>query len=303
MADLHQLAVTRDPANGWRHWEELARRHCALPADQRLDMTLPRSKLAEGIAACRQIGDAATTIWGDLGVGSIHVTPLPDARRYATLKAQLATLGAQPCYEFGPPPQPPYPTLTPRKHQTPGDCIAALKQVVGDRYLIHHPDQLAVYGQDASIAEAEALPYAVALPASTAEVAALMQIAAAHDLPVVTRGAGSGLAGGAVPTPGCLVIGLNRMEQITIDRGQQVAHVGAGVITAELQRAAERVGLFYPPRSEQSGGLDHRRQYRLQRRWAAVSEIWSNCRLRIGINDGTGRRLHRPLRRWPGRSG
>lgn len=75
-------------------------------------MTLPRSKLAEGIAACRQIGDAATTIWGDLGVGSIHVTPLPDARRYATLKAQLATLGAQPCYEFGPPPQPPYPTLT-----------------------------------------------------------------------------------------------------------------------------------------------------------------------------------------------
>ena len=247
MADRRQLTVTRDPANGWQHWEELARRHCALPADQRLDGTLPRSKLAEGIAACRQIGDAATIIWGDLGVGSVHVAPLPDTRRYATLKAQLATLGAQPCYEFGPPPQPAYPTLTPRKHQTHGDCIAALKQVVGDRYLIRHPDQLAVYGQDASNAEAEALPYAVALPASTAEVAALMQIAAAHDLPVVSRGAGSGLAGGAVPTPGCLVIGLNRMEQITIDRGQQVAHVGAGVITAELQRAAERVGLFYPP--------------------------------------------------------
>jgi glycolate oxidase subunit GlcD len=74
-----------------------------------------------------------------------------------------------------------------------------------------------------------------------------MRVAAEHGLPVVSRGAGTGLAGGATPSPGTLLIGLNRMDQIIIDRAQMVAHVGAGATTADVQRAAEAVGLFYPP--------------------------------------------------------
>ncbi|MEI7769407.1 MAG: FAD-linked oxidase C-terminal domain-containing protein, partial [Chloroflexales bacterium] len=88
---------------------------------------------------------------------------------------------------------------------------------------------------------------AVALPASTAELVALMRIAAAHGAPVVSRGAGTGLAGGSTPSPGALLIALNRMDQISIDRAQMVARVGAGAVTAEVQRAAEALGLFYPP--------------------------------------------------------
>ncbi len=244
-AARYHLSITANPLTAWQHWEALAHQHAALPPSQRLDLTLPRRALPAFVAACR----AATTapIWGDAGVGSLHVGPLPDQTLVASLKAQAAALGGQPCFEFGPPPTPAFPALAQPSRVTAGDAIAELQAVVGNRYLIHHPDQLAVYGQDASIAQPDGLPLAVALPATTAEAAALMRIAAAHGLPVVTRGAGSGLAGGAVPTAGSLVIGLNRMEQITIDRDQQIAHVGAGVVTADLQRAAERLGLFYPP--------------------------------------------------------
>ncbi|WP_322510973.1 FAD-binding oxidoreductase [Chloroflexus sp.] len=244
-AARYRLSLTAAPSAGWQHWEGLAQQHAALPPDQRLDLTLPRRALPAFVAACRAATEAP--IWGDAGVGSLHVGPLPDRRLVASLKAQAAALGGQPCFEFGPPPTPAFPALAPPSSVTAGNPLAELQAVTGSRYLIHHPDQLAVYGQDASIAQPSGLPLAVALPASTAEVAALMRIAAAHRLPVVTRGAGSGLAGGAVPTAGSLVIGLNRMEQITIDRDQQLAHVGAGVVTAELQRAAERHGLFYPP--------------------------------------------------------
>ncbi len=247
MAAHYRLTVTSDPVDGWRHWEQLAQQHCALAPEQRLDVTLPRRALTDFLTFCQRLISSDVVIWGDVGVGSLHLAPLPDPKSYARLKAQTAAAGGQPCSEFGPPPQPAYPALTTPGRTTASNLIADLRQVVGTRYLLTHPDHLAVYCQDASNAQAEALPYAVALPATTAEVAALMQIAAAHRLPVVSRGAGSGLAGGAVPTPGSLVIGLNRLEQLTIDREQRIAQVGAGVITAELQRAAERIGLFYPP--------------------------------------------------------
>lgn len=247
MAAHYDLIVTSNPADGWRHWEQLAQRHCALAPEQRLDVTLPRRALTDFLTFCQRLVGADTVIWGDVGVGCLHLSPLADSKTYARLKAQAVAVGGQPCSEFGPPPQPVYPALATVGRATANELIADLRRVVGSRYLLTHPDHLAVYCQDASNAQAEALPYAVALPANTAEVAALMQIAAAHRLPVVSRGAGSGLAGGAVPTPGSLVIGLNRLEHLTIDREQRIAHVGAGVITAELQRAAERVGLFYPP--------------------------------------------------------
>ncbi len=247
MAAHYRLTVTSDPVDGWRHWEQLAQQHCALAPEQRLDVTLPRRALTDFLTFCQRLISSDVVIWGDVGVGSLHLAPLPDPKSYARLKAQAAAAGGQPCSELGPPPQPAYPALTTPGRTTASNLIADLRQVVGTRYLLTHPDHLAVYCQDASNAQAEALPYAVALPATTAEVAALMQIAAAHRLPVVSRGAGSGLAGGAVPTPGSLVIGLNRLEQLTIDREQRIAQVGAGVITAELQRAAERIGLFYPP--------------------------------------------------------
>ncbi|MBP7589510.1 MAG: FAD-binding protein [Thermoanaerobaculia bacterium] len=92
------------------------------------------------------------------------------------------------------------------------------------------------------------LPEAVALPASTAEVQRILRFAHEHRIPLTPRGAGTGLSGGALPVQGGIVLSLERMNRIReIDRRNLVAVAEAGVVTAELQRAVEAVGLFYPP--------------------------------------------------------
>jgi glycolate oxidase len=92
------------------------------------------------------------------------------------------------------------------------------------------------------------LPDIVAFPDSTAQVAALMRLAGAYALPVVARGAGSGMTGGSLPVQGGLVLALSRLNRILeIDRDNQVAIVEPGVITGEFQQEVQKVGLFYPP--------------------------------------------------------
>jgi len=92
------------------------------------------------------------------------------------------------------------------------------------------------------------LPGAVALPASTDEVAALMRLAARHRVPVVPRGAGTGLSGGAAGIEGALTIALTRMNRILeIDRDNLCVITQPGVINADLKAAVAKEGLFYPP--------------------------------------------------------
>jgi glycolate oxidase len=75
-----------------------------------------------------------------------------------------------------------------------------------------------------------------------------MKLAYEHEIPVIARGMGSGLAAGTVPFGGGLVMPLNRMKRILeIDRENMTATVEAGVITIDLQNAVEALGLFYPP--------------------------------------------------------
>ena len=92
------------------------------------------------------------------------------------------------------------------------------------------------------------LPLAVALPSSTDEVAELMRIATAHRVPVVPRGAGSGLSGGSAGIEGALTIAMTRMDRILeIDRANLVAVIQPGVINADLKAAVAKDGLFYAP--------------------------------------------------------
>jgi len=92
------------------------------------------------------------------------------------------------------------------------------------------------------------LPLAVALPASTAEVAEIMRAATAHGVPVVPRGAGSGLSGGSAGIDGALTVALTRMNAILeIDRDNLAAVVQPGVVNAELKAAVAKEGLFYAP--------------------------------------------------------
>ncbi len=92
------------------------------------------------------------------------------------------------------------------------------------------------------------LPAAVALPTTTAEVAELVRIAGELRVPIVPRGAGSGLSGGAAGIEGGLTIAFTAMDAILeIDRENLVAVVQPGVINARLKAAVAEHGLFYPP--------------------------------------------------------
>ena len=89
---------------------------------------------------------------------------------------------------------------------------------------------------------------AIALPGDARQVAALTRWCYEHDVPIISRGGGTGLAGGAVPLDGGLVLSLERMKRIkSLDPGLWRAEVEAGVTTADLRRRARENGLLFPP--------------------------------------------------------
>ncbi|GAC1640160.1 MAG: hypothetical protein NVS4B8_07540 [Herpetosiphon sp.] len=125
-----------------------------------------------------------------------------------------------------------------------GTIVSELQLLVGEGRI--HANDLAAWSGDGT--ELRSLPQVVVEPRSTEEVAAAVRVAAAHGMSITTRGAGSGLAGGAVPHTGGMVISLAKMNRIIeIDGPAMTATVEAGVITGHLQAAVEQQGLFYPP--------------------------------------------------------
>jgi glycolate oxidase len=91
-------------------------------------------------------------------------------------------------------------------------------------------------------------PLAVAFPASTAEVAGIVRVAAAHRVPLVPRGAGTSLSGGAIAVEGGLTVSLARMSRILeIDAENRAVVVQPGVVNADLKAAVAPYGLTYAP--------------------------------------------------------
>lgn len=124
--------------------------------------------------------------------------------------------------------------------------IGRLRERVGDTNLRLDFETLALYSQDAL--KKPHAPEAVVLPATTAEVAAVVRACADARVPIVPRGAGTGYTGGSVPTAGGIVLSLERLDRILeIDEENLLAVVQPNVVTGRLQEAVERVGLFYPP--------------------------------------------------------
>jgi glycolate oxidase len=92
------------------------------------------------------------------------------------------------------------------------------------------------------------LPAAVALPESTEEVAALVRLCGAYDVPIVPRGAGTGLSGAAAGLEGALTIAFTRMNRVLdIDEGNLTVTTQPGVVNADLKAAVAARGLFYAP--------------------------------------------------------
>ncbi|HUC58325.1 MAG TPA: FAD-linked oxidase C-terminal domain-containing protein [Streptosporangiaceae bacterium] len=114
--------------------------------------------------------------------------------------------------------------------------------------LVTDPDVMEGYRRDRAALVTAGTPLAVARPVTTGQVSAIMRWAAEHRVTVVPRGAGTGLSGGANAIDGCVIVCLERMTKLReIDPVDQVAVAEAGVINADLERAARRQGMFYPP--------------------------------------------------------
>ncbi|MGB6836449.1 MAG: FAD-binding oxidoreductase, partial [Dehalococcoidia bacterium] len=90
--------------------------------------------------------------------------------------------------------------------------IRELEAVVGQRYVLHHPEDLLVFEYDATIERA--LPQAVVFPETADEVSAVVKVAGRYGLPVIPRGAGTGLSGGAIAVMGGMIVALTRMKRI-----------------------------------------------------------------------------------------
>jgi glycolate oxidase len=127
--------------------------------------------------------------------------------------------------------------------------LAALSKLLGsDASLISDPDITASYSRDQAPFASAAAPFAVLLARSASEISIALKYANENSIPVVTRGAGSGLSGGANSTADSLVISLEKMNQIIeIDAANQIARVQAGVINLDLDTAAKDFGLAYLP--------------------------------------------------------
>ena len=127
--------------------------------------------------------------------------------------------------------------------------LAALSKLLGsDASLISDPDITTSYSRDQAPFATAAAPFAVLLTRSASEISIALKYANENSIPVVTRGAGSGLSGGANSTADSLVISLEKMNQIIeIDSANQIARVQAGVINLDLDTAAKEFGLAYLP--------------------------------------------------------
>ncbi len=129
----------------------------------------------------------------------------------------------------------------------PGE-LDALCGALPEGRVITDPDIMEAYRRDQTTVVTAGRPRCVVQARSTAEVAATLAWAQQNRVPVVPRGGGTSLAGGSTAVDGCVVLSLVRMDAITeLDPANEIAVAEAGVLNADLDRAAAAHGLMYPP--------------------------------------------------------
>ncbi|HXB46320.1 MAG TPA: FAD-linked oxidase C-terminal domain-containing protein [Streptosporangiaceae bacterium] len=128
------------------------------------------------------------------------------------------------------------------------DDLDELRTAAAGARLITDPGQMESYRHDQTPIVTPGQPRCVLLAGSTQDVVAALDWAQRHRVPVVPRGGGTSLAGGATATDGCLILSTARMTSILdLDAANEVAVAEAGVFNADLDRAAAEHGLMYAP--------------------------------------------------------
>jgi glycolate oxidase len=112
--------------------------------------------------------------------------------------------------------------------------------------VITDPDVLAGYRTDQAL-QLIGTPAAVVRVESTAQVQAVLRLAAQDRVPVVTRGAGTGISGGSTAIDGCVVLSTERMRGIEVDADARLVVAQPGALNVEVKQAAAAQGLWYPP--------------------------------------------------------
>jgi glycolate oxidase len=126
------------------------------------------------------------------------------------------------------------------------DALGELVEAVGES-VVTDPDVVEGYRRDWSQNPVVGTPIAVVRPTDAGQVQAAVRWAAEHGVPVVPRGAGSGLSGGSTAVDDGIILSLERMHAIEIDTDCQVAVVEPGAFNKDVKAAAAEHGLWYPP--------------------------------------------------------
>jgi glycolate oxidase len=126
------------------------------------------------------------------------------------------------------------------------EALTALRDVVGPRGVLDRPQDLMLYEYDGSIDKGR--PECVVFPKTTEDVVAIVKICREYSLPLVGRGAGTGLSGGTIPTQGGVMVAFARMNRILeIDYDNECAVVQPGVVNLDITVAVKGNGYYYAP--------------------------------------------------------
>lgn len=127
------------------------------------------------------------------------------------------------------------------------NIIEELKRITAPEKVLTSREDMLSYAYDGTPL-LQQLPEAVVIPETTEQISAILRLANREGFPVVPRGSGTGLSGGAIPVRGSVVILMSDWNRILeIDKANLTAWVQPGVRTQDFQRAAQEQGLFYPP--------------------------------------------------------
>jgi len=128
----------------------------------------------------------------------------------------------------------------------PNQLVRDLFQIVGKEGVLWQPDDLLLYAYDGLSTAGE--PDAVVFPTTTEQVVGIVKLAASRRVPVVARGAGTGLSGGSIAIRGGIVMGFSRMNKILeIDLENRCARVQPGVVNLDISAAVSDAGLYFAP--------------------------------------------------------